>query len=67
MIDSLEKIDNKNRQVFLRGNDLFFIPVTNVCDMSDNLIGLVSGEVEVPVDKVMESLSNASINKDLWR
>lgn len=67
MIDSLEKIDNKNRQVFLRGNDLFFIPVTNVCDMSDNLIGLVSGEVEVPVDKVMESLSNASINKDLAR
>lgn len=59
LIDRLEKIDDKNRQVYLRGKDFFFIPVTNVCDMSDNLIGIVSGEVEVPVDKIMESLFNA--------
>lgn len=35
---------------------------TDVCDMSDNLIGLISGEREVTVEKAIESLYNAPIN-----
>lgn len=31
--------------------------------MNDNVIGLISGEREVPVEKIMESLSNANTNE----
>lgn len=32
-------------------------------DNLNNLIGLISGEREVPVEKIMESLSNANTNE----
>ncbi|BAL01876.1 hypothetical protein OBV_p-00210 (plasmid) [Oscillibacter valericigenes Sjm18-20] len=61
LISELEKIEDKNREVYIRGSDFFFNPVNAVCDISDNLIGLSSGNVEVPIEEALESLYSHGI------
>ncbi len=60
LIDALMKIKDKSRPVELRGSDCLFLPVTSVNDISDNVIGILSGDVEITPENAIEQLQKLS-------
>jgi hypothetical protein len=59
LIDMLNKIGNSDDEVFMRGNNSFIIPVTDIITMDTGEICLIEGEAEISVQKALEDLKKS--------
>jgi membrane protease subunit (stomatin/prohibitin family) len=61
LIDMLNETGNSDDEVFMRGNNSFIIPITDIITMDKGEICLIEGNSEISVQKTLEDLEKTDL------